>query len=664
MQKNATLMFFASAFFITTMFTSIPGAVLSQEVENDWLHIEYFGPDDHKKGLPDPPRTVPDHGWENDNLLYDYDSYGVFEKELHGVNLIVAVHNDTNWDHHQNESYANLIFSAWARYWEIFEGFLYDEYRVLVDDGYDGSRGYGFIDDFPINGDNSYINPGMAPHSVFHAWNGGGSSSIMPIDRPREHWFGEGVTAYYEQRADFLFGGGSPRSMEELQSMFCLQGIVRYYEEEIVAKGDDMPLIEMGPSFDQTDKAYNYYAKGLLVAYLLDRRLNEHGYNLDLLMREIYHRLDYGDIKFSAEDVLDICEFLTDGHCADLFEDYVYGESQLPFDDNYEFNFFQNTLDEPFIFTGNRFEAGDGTANHPYVIATPEQLNRIRDYPSSHFQLANDINMKDVGNWEPVGNSMVPFTGVVDGAGNRIKNLTIDYEEMDSTGMFRNTGDAVIKNIGLKNVYINGRDYVGGMIGSATDTVISESFVSGFISGRNWVGGLIGFLDASSESEINNSYVNCNIVGESAVGGLSSRFSAGDRIQNSYSVSMIEGSNSMGGLAGYNNGIAGENVVNSFWDYEIGPSTSPVGEGKPTSSMMKHKTYDKWDFNSVWAIKDGASYPYLQWQGEPEDEDGDAPHEPDDPKDEDDLGDTADLEDEESSSSSGGCFIETLNSLK
>ena len=43
---------------------------------------------------------------------------------------------------------------------------------------------------------------------------------------------------------------------------------------------------------------------------------------------------------------------------------------------------------------GFPFAGGSGTAEDPYLVSTPEQLEQVSNYSSSHFLQINDMYMK------------------------------------------------------------------------------------------------------------------------------------------------------------------------------------------------------------------------------------------------------------------------------
>ena len=88
-----------------------------------------------------------------------------------------------------------------------------------------------------------------------------------------------------------------------------------------------------------------------------------------------------------------------------------------------------------------------------YLLTTAEDLSAIGEvYPlSGNYMLANDITMS--GEWNPIGNSENPFTGIFDGNGYTIDSLTAAPE---ANGFFGAAKDAVIRNVVLENADFDG----------------------------------------------------------------------------------------------------------------------------------------------------------------------------------------------------------------
>ena len=103
-----------------------------------------------------------------------------------------------------------------------------------------------------------------------------------------------------------------------------------------------------------------------------------------------------------------------------------------------------------------------------------------------------DIDLSSVANWEPIGADLNEFTGTFDGNGYVIKNMTIDRSDTNNVGLFGNTDGATIQNLGLENVNVTGTDYTGGLVGSANNTTVSNSYATGSVTGDVNTGGLVG----------------------------------------------------------------------------------------------------------------------------------------------------------------------------
>ena len=67
------------------------------------------------------------------------------------------------------------------------------------------------------------------------------------------------------------------------------------------------------------------------------------------------------------------------------------------------------------------FAGGDGSAGNPYLVASPEALNAVRDYPKAHYMQTANIDMSAWGNWIPIEN----FSGMYNGREHTISFLTI-----------------------------------------------------------------------------------------------------------------------------------------------------------------------------------------------------------------------------------------------
>lgn len=211
------------------------------------------------------------------------------------------------------------------------------------------------------------------------------------------------------------------------------------------------------------------------------------------------------------------------------------------------------------------------TAGQTYTISNASDLNKLLELSASQstagvkFIMANDIDMSGVTNWSGIKN----FQGTFDGNGYKISNLT------GSQGLFDSTNNAEIKNIGLENININGNsEAIGGLIGNAVDTNISNAYTTGNIKNTNTstfthsgtnhsgdvgTGGLVGFYFANGgkTTTIENVYSATDITTSAYnAGGLLGCYfiqhsSSHPNFKNAYAVGNITGTTNVGGIAGY-----------------------------------------------------------------------------------------------------------------
>jgi hypothetical protein len=168
--------------------------------------------------------------------------------------------------------------------------------------------------------------------------------------------------------------------------------------------------------------------------------------------------------------------------------------------------------------------------------------------------------------------------------------------------------------------FVHGKDYTGGLCGyfysdcSSTDIIpfLQQSYVNGDTKGRNNVGGLIG---KTSEAVIKDAYAVGKVDGEDYVGGLVGK-NFDSYIFNTYSSGKVTGYDYVGGLIGdhdphYNQKAK---VESSYWDFQTSKiSESDKGYPRDSIQMKTQSTFSGWDFNNVWCMAEGQTYPQLQY---------------------------------------------------
>ncbi len=257
------------------------------------------------------------------------------------------------------------------------------------------------------------------------------------------------------------------------------------------------------------------------------------------------------------------------------------------------------------------FVGGNGTESEPYLIENTAQLQKMNQDLNAHYKLINNISAGATKDWNdgrgfmPVGGWNNKFYGGLDGSGFVISDLYINRPDDDDVGLFGCLGEgASVEKIGIVDSYVNGNEYVGGIVGE-NGGMITNCYAVVNVSGNEEVGGL---------------------VGEDFGGTISNTYAAGD----------VSGSDNTGGLVGDSKYVRG---FNSFWDVnKTGQDGSAGGTGKTTAEMKDIDTFtngstaglraawdfvghpnndssdrDIWDIDESGQINDG--YPYLKSEG-------------------------------------------------
>lgn len=318
---------------------------------------------------------------------------------------------------------------------------------------------------------------------------------------------------------------------------------------------------------------------------------------------------------------------------------------------------------------------GKGTADEPYLIASVEDLvaigtdeddeygdDGVKYALTCYYKLVNNLDFADDASYEdangkdshdvdddldkdetlkhaltdktgkgfrPIGkigardgsyNDYGSFQGQFDGNGKTISNIYINRSDSDRIGLFGSTWvnenkNTCIKNLGLLDIDITGKENVGGILGSNQYAVIENCYTTGSVTGKTKVGGVAGdnsgdFPPATirrcyssanitaigtgnggrmqppmdgyaggilgkNECIIEDCYATGDVTGHKAIGGLVGKNGNGKTIRNCYATGNVSGTNYVGGVVGFNgsnskiaNTIAFNDSVSAVEEYE------------------------------------------------------------------------------------------------
>lgn len=194
------------------------------------------------------------------------------------------------------------------------------------------------------------------------------------------------------------------------------------------------------------------------------------------------------------------------------------------------------------------------------LITTASELQNAIG-TSGYYALAKPLDMSSISNFTPL--ALDGFTGIFNGLGNTISNLTINDSADLRVGLFsylKTSG--VISHVGLiggtvTSNFANVYGSVGDLVGFNGNGTISDVYATGNVSSASptaYVGGLVGLNYAT----ITNAYATGNVSSTKAisyVGGLVGYNGLGGTITKAYATGNVSSTGPTGyagGLVGYN----------------------------------------------------------------------------------------------------------------
>lgn len=279
------------------------------------------------------------------------------------------------------------------------------------------------------------------------------------------------------------------------------------------------------------------------------------------------------------------------------------------------------------------FAGGDGSAENPFLVSTPEQFNNIRLAISlvpyaCHFKQTGDIDMsayissKSAG-WKPIES----FTGKYDGNFNIISGIWVNLPSDDCIGLFGTADNAtferIILRIGEKG--ITGHDYVAGICGkSSGQTTIFQCSVEGNVVGGDGycVSGITNNGDNTNLrieqcriiGNINNSDYHY-VYGIAPYGSIKDCYFDGTVrsivTRNHYGFEYIEYHNDSG-IALCNSSAQNSYAVGEYGKLSKVSKYCYGSNSQSDEELKKKSTYIDWDFENVWSIEEGKDYPKLR----------------------------------------------------
>lgn len=259
------------------------------------------------------------------------------------------------------------------------------------------------------------------------------------------------------------------------------------------------------------------------------------------------------------------------------------------------------------------------------------------------FSLTTDLDLVGVDplgdglGWWPIGQwaSGDFFNGVFHGNGYIISNVTMDRSASEHGGFFgcidpdadgASWEHDTVTDLGLENVNISGKSYVGGLVGY----VLGANYSSGWGIKNCYVTGIVtttrlggGFVGGSNNGYYKDCYtdvqVNC-VNSRCELGSFIGAAYIGARCENCYGKGLINnsgpvtGDTEVGGFSG--SAVVTFSGTDCFWDKDttskVVDGVNGIAVGKTTAEMKQQATFINWDFDNDWWIDEGNNYPILR----------------------------------------------------
>ncbi len=256
------------------------------------------------------------------------------------------------------------------------------------------------------------------------------------------------------------------------------------------------------------------------------------------------------------------------------------------------------------------------------------------------YELLNDVDLAGV-DWVPIGEESplsLRYNAVFEGNGHIIRNLHVN-DPGNRTGLFRVVGvDGVIRNVGLVDVDVSGRNTGGALVGDNYGKVAASYVVGGTVTlVAPSFGGAAGGLVGGNGGLIVASYVDVavRVVGNGSLAGGLVYFNSGKVIA-SYSSGLFAGGDNAGGLVGIQNRVNPGEIENSYFDgtrstwgngIRVPATTRRAGRDlrAPTTAVGIYTGWNKLDVDGVdqlgdddfnddapWDFGSGLDYPLLR----------------------------------------------------
>ena len=317
------------------------------------------------------------------------------------------------------------------------------------------------------------------------------------------------------------------------------------------------------------------------------------------------------------------------------------------------------------VFTGTVFNngtitgnpdliTGSGTKNDPYQIGTAEGLKWFRDKVNNAKNAANNIEdtkicaelTKDIDlsgeAWAPIGigdsfyAGTPSYSGIFDGKGHTIKNLSIDNSSAQYVGLFGYVDGGTIRNLTVSGS-VKGSGHTGGIAGGAEGGTFENCANQCEVQGGT-TGGIIGFASELGTLIVRDCYNVGRITTTTgySVGGIIGQCNNDfGTIRNCYNAGTVTGTASVGAIIGI---YSSDKISNCYYlegsvtragygDTVSIPKTATEFADGTVMALLKagerDKNADPWADECKYLDAAGKTLPVFNGQGDTHEHNGD-----------------------------------------
>lgn len=284
----------------------------------------------------------------------------------------------------------------------------------------------------------------------------------------------------------------------------------------------------------------------------------------------------------------------------------------------------------------------------PEAISSASDLSKISADPDGNFVLTADLVLS--GDFTPIAN----FSGVLDGQGHTISNLSITATTSLPSVAFVVSNGGTIKNLGFIDVTVTGintsKTNWAAAIATQNTGTIESCYVKGTVSGGYRSAGIC----AHNFGTIKNCYAIVNLSAKVECGEIASVSEAGSLIDSCYAIPQVHSDvNNTGGISAYaytgatirncavyagsisnvndenigritgrlkdaptfSNNIASDNVLINGSAVSGGELINKNGLSVSDGELLLQSTFEidlGWDFTSVWMMDSALGRPVLR----------------------------------------------------